>query len=315
MTFLAAHYLWLLLLVAAGAVAYVWLQRRRRHYAVAFTNLELLASVAPRRPGWRRHIAAGALALSAVALVTGLARPAMAVRVPKDTATVMLVLDTSQSMSAADVSPSRISAATAAAKQFVNELPDHLQVGLVMFDRSTRLIAAPTDNKTVLLQALDNPTLGPGTATGEAVYTALDAIKTAQVGAARKAKTSAIVLLSDGVTTLGRPVEEAAAAAAQAAVPINTIAFGTADGVVDVGGRTVPVPSDPTTMASVAEISSGKFFEAVTAQQLRSVYSDIGARVGYDTEQREVGMRFVGFGTLLLFAGVAMSLIWTGRLL
>lgn len=315
MTLLAAHYLWLLLLLGAAVAAYVFLQSRRRHYAVTFTNLELLASVAPRRPGWRRHMAAAALALSAAALIIGLARPVVALRVPKDTATVMLVIDASASMDASDVAPSRIQAATDAAKQFLAELPDRFRVGLVAFDRSPRLVAPPTDDKQLVRSALDALQIGPGTATGEAVFVALEAIDSPLGAAGPRENPGAIVLLSDGVTTVGRPVEVAAAAAADAKVPISTIAFGTPNGTVDVNGREVPVPSDPQTMASVAETTSGQFFEAVTGEELRSVYADIGSRIGYETEQREIGMRFVGLGTILLFAGAALSLIWSGRLL
>lgn len=317
MSFLAAGRLWLLVLVAALAGAYVVIQRRRPSYAVRFTNLELLASVAPRRPGWRRHVPAAAMALALAALVVGLARPARDERVAKEAATIMLVVDTSISMNATDVSPSRIEAATSAARGFVGDLPSRLLVGLVGFDRDTRVLASPTRDHATVKAALANLTVGPGTAAGDGIYAALDAISGAGAGAGATTtgQTAAIVLLSDGVTTVGRPVEQAAAAAAEQGVPVSTIAFGTDSGTVEVLGRSIPVPADPETMASVARATGGRSFEAASAGQLRSVYDDIGTRVGFDIEKRDVGFTFVAIGVVLLLAALAASLVWTSRIL
>ncbi|MDP9387337.1 MAG: VWA domain-containing protein [Actinomycetota bacterium] len=316
MSFLAPGWLLASILVAALAGAYVVLQRRRRHYAVRFTNLELLASVAPRRPGWRRHVPAAVMALAALVLVVGLARPVRDVRVPKEEATVMLVLDTSASMDATDVAPSRLEAAIDAGTEFVAGLPDRLLVGLVAFDGTPRVVAAPTSDHELVERSLRQLSTGPGTAAGEGLYTALDAIDAARAEASEASGTAAaIVLLSDGVTTVGRPVEQAAAAAAERGVPVTTIAFGTDEGVVEVAGRVFPVPSDPLTMAAVAETSGGRFFAAFSGDELRDVYDDIGTRVGYDVEQREVGMAFVALGAVLLMAALGAALVWTGRIL
>jgi Ca-activated chloride channel family protein len=307
MRFLSSERLWLLLLVAGLAAAYVVLQRRRRHYAVRFTNLDLLASVAPRRPGWRRHLSAGLLGLALVGVVLGLARPVRDERVPKEAATVMLVVDTSVSMEATDVEPDRLRAAKEAATTFVRGLPDGLLAGLVAFDGSTRLLAPPTADHDAVERAVAGLSTGPGTAAGEGVYAAL--------GAITDKRSAAIVLLSDGVTTVGRPVEEAASAAAREGVPVTTIAFGTDEGTVEVQGQVVPVPADPATMSAVAEATGGMFFEAFSAEQLEDVYRDIGRRVGYEVEQREVGTTFVAAGFVLLLAALVASLLWTGRIL
>ena len=315
-TFLAPSRLWLVLLVAALAAAYVVLSRRRRHYAVRFTNLELLASVAPKRPGWRRHVPAAAMALALLALVLGLARPARNERVPKEAATVMLVVDVSASMEATDVAPTRLAAAQAAASRFVADLPARLRVGLVAYDRTPRVLASPTADHATVTAALARLETGPGTASGEAVAVALDAIEAAQ-GAGRTAgeQTAAIVLLSDGVTTVGRPVEDAAAAASELQVPVTTIAFGTDAGTVDVQGRSIPVPADDASMQALADATGGRSFSAESAGQLRQVYADIGSRVGFTVERHEVGMTFVAMGLVLLLAAMVAALIWTGRLL
>jgi Ca-activated chloride channel family protein len=312
MTFLSPARLLLLVVVAGLAAAYVVLQRRRRHYALRFTNLDLLASVAPRRPGWRRHVPAALMALALAGFVVGLARPARDERVPKEAATVMLVVDTSISMEATDVEPNRLEAARAAGRSFVKGLPKRMEVGLVAFDRSARVLAPPTSDHAVVERAIDRLATGPGTAAGEAVFAALAAIGTVE---GEGAGTAAIVLLSDGVTTFGRPVEDAAAAAAEQGVPVSTIAFGTDEGTVEVLGQTVAVPADPQAMSAVADATGGSFFEAFSAEELKSVYDDIGKRVGYEVEQREIGMAFVAVGALLLLVALAGSLLWTGRIL
>jgi len=317
MNFLSPGRLALLLVVAALAGLYVWIQRRRRHAAVRFTNLAVLAEVAPANPGWRRHVPAAAVGLALAALVVAIAEPVHQVRVPKEAATVMMVIDVSASMDATDVSPTRLEAATAAAKTFVSDLPPQVRVGLVSFDRFARVVASPTVDHQAVLGGIDRLILGTGTATGEAIYTALDALAAANdtAGAAATSQGgSAMVLLSDGVPTVGRPVLGAAQDAAERGVPISTIAFGTADGTVTVQGRLVSVPADPDTMASVAEITSGKFFKAVSAKELRSVYKDIGTRVGYETEQRDASGPIITLAVVALLVASGLALMWNGRL-
>jgi Ca-activated chloride channel family protein len=317
MNFLSPGRLALLLVVGALAALYVWVQRRRRHAAVRFSNVALLAEIAPVRAGWRRHVPAAAMALAMAALVVAIAQPVHSVRVPKEAATVMMVIDVSASMDATDVSPSRLEAATAAAKTFVADLPPQVRVGLVSFDRIARVIASPTVDHQSVLDGIDRLILGTGTATGDAIYTAIDALAAANdtAGAAATPQGgSAMVLLSDGVPTVGRPVLGAAQDSAREGVPISTIAFGTADGTVTVQGRMVSVPADPDTMASVAEITSGKFFKAVSAKELRSVYKDIGTRVGFETEQRDASGPILTVAVLALLAACGLALLWNGRL-
>jgi Ca-activated chloride channel homolog len=317
MNFLSPGRLALLLVILALAGLYAWIQHRRRHAAVRFTNLSVLAEVAPPNPGWRRHVPAAAVGLALAALVVAIAEPVQQVRVPKEAATVMMVIDVSASMDATDVSPSRLEAATAAAKTFVSDLPPQVRVGLVSFDRIARVVASPTVDHQAVLDGIDRLILGTGTATGEAIDTALDALAAADDTAGAAATTqggSAMVLLSDGVPTVGRPVLGAAQDAADEGVPISTIAFGTADGTVTVQGRLVSVPADPDTMASVAEITSGKFFKAVSAKELRSVYKDIGTRVGYETEQRDASGPVLTLAVIALLAASGLALFWNGRL-
>lgn len=316
MTFLAPGRLVLLLVVAALAAAYLVLLRRRPEYAVRFSNLELLASVAPRRPGWRRHVPSAVMALALAGLVIGLARPARDIRVPKEAATVMLVIDVSASMQATDVAPTRLEAATDAALSFVEDLPDRLRLGLVAFDRSTRVVSPPTTDHAAVESGIRGLTTGPGTAAGDAIFLALDSITSAGgAGTTEGRQTAAIVLLSDGVTTVGSPVDEAAQAAVEQGIPVTTIAFGTDEGTVEFAGRIIPVPADPAAMSDLADVTGGAFFEAASGEELKGVYEDIGSRVGYTTEQREIGMTFVAVSVVLLVGALAAALVWTNRLL
>jgi Ca-activated chloride channel family protein len=319
LNFLSPERLWLLLGVAAVVGTYVVLQRRRRHYAVRFTNLDLLAAIAPKRPGWRRHVAAAALLGALATLVVGFARPTWAERVSREEATVMLAIDVSASMQAVDVTPSRIAAAQKSAREFANQMPPRFRLGLVAFDGNARVLVPPTTDHAEVTAAIKRLQLGPRTAAGEAVYVALDAIEAATTSTTKPAaagKTTAkIVLMSDGVTTTGRPVTQAAAAAKAAGVPVSTIAFGTDTGTVTIGGETIPVPVDRASLQGLASDTGGTFFEAASGKELSAVYHDIGTSLGYTTQRHEVTAVFTGFALLLAAAGMVAGMVWGGRLL
>ncbi|HEV7886088.1 MAG TPA: VWA domain-containing protein, partial [Acidimicrobiales bacterium] len=312
MSFLAPGRLWLFVAVAAVAAAYALLQRRRRHYAARFTNLDLLASVAPKRPGWRRHVAAGLLVAALASLVLGFARPTRVDRVPRREATVMLAIDVSASMQADDVKPTRLAAAQQAATDFTKHLPARFRLGLISFDGVARVLVPPTTDHGEVATAIANLKLGPRTAAGEALYAALDTLASS---GADKNSAARIVLMSDGATTAGRPPAQAAAAAAEAKVPVSTIAFGTDTGTVDIQGRTIPVPVDRDSLREVANTSGGKFFEAASGEELAAVYKDIGSTVAYRTVRHEITATLTGLGLVLLAAGLIAGLAWSGRVL
>jgi len=317
MSFLAPSRLLLLAAVAALAIGYLALQVRRRHYAVRFTNLDLLESVAPRRPGWRRHVAAGAVGLALIAFVVSLARPVRAEQVARKRALVVLVLDTSASMDATDVAPSRIAAAVTNAESFVDGLADDAEVGLVTFNEDTNVVAAPTTDHELVTTALERVQTQPGTAGGEGIYAALDAIEGARAesGASARKTGATIVVLSDGETDVGRSLDDAAAAAADAGVTVNTISFGTDGGSISLNGQTVSVPANPSALQAVAETTGGSFFEAASADELRAVYQDIEQDIGYKTEQREILRFFVGLGFVALLAAAVAAMVWNARFL
>ena len=237
-------WLWLLLVVAALVVAYVFAQRRRSQYAVRFATLPMLEKVAPKRPGWRRHAPAFAFLAALVVLTIAIARPVADVRVPRERATVVVAMDVSNSMAATDVAPNRFEVAKEAAAEFVNSLPEQFNVGLVSFARTANVVAAPSTNHQAAVDAINRLTLTDSTAIGEAVMTSLQAVRSLDADAANDPPPTRIVLLSDGGNTSGRPIDEAAEAATQAGVPVSTIAYGTPEGTVELDGRSVPVPAD-----------------------------------------------------------------------
>jgi Ca-activated chloride channel family protein len=312
--------LWLLLLLAVAALVglYVLLQLRRKRYAARFTNVALLGSLVPKRPGWRRHLAFGLVALALAALVVSLAVPSAEVRVPRERATVIMAVDVSLSMKATDIDPTRFQAMQTAAKQFVDVLPARINLGLVSFAGTATTLVPPTTDRGQVRTAIDHLQLAEATAIGEAVFTSLSAIENYQDSLdtpSRDLPPARIVLLSDGYNTVGRDDTQAIDAATSAKVPVSTIAFGTDYGTLDLNGETVPVPVDRATLKKIADETGGSYSQAASAGELEKVYADLGSQIGYTTEPHDISPWFVRTGVFLAFLGAVLSLLWTQRLL
>jgi Ca-activated chloride channel family protein len=317
MHFLSPAWLVLLVPVAVLLAAYVIVQLRRKQYVARFSNLELLGSVAPRRPGWRRHLTFALLLVGLTVLSIGVARPSAAVKVPRERATVILAIDVSLSMQATDVLPSRIKAAQQAAKTFIGLLPPRINLGLVSFARTASVIVPPTLDRDALKRGVDALRLQNYTAIGDAVFSSLDAITVfsrSNTPQGEKPPPARIVLMSDGSNTVGRSLSSAADAAKKANVQVSTIAFGTDTGTVTYDGETIPVPADKQALRQLAEATGGSFHTATTVNELESVYKDIGSQIGYSTEHRDISWRFLLAGVLLLLVAGGASLLWAGRL-
>ena len=312
--FLEPQWLLALLPVFLLAGGYVWRQFRRRSYAMRFTNVDLLRTLAPKGLGWRRHVSATAFLLSLLVLGAALARPSVDEQEPLERATVMLAIDVSLSMEADDVAPTRIEAAQEAAKAFVNELPPTYNLGLVSFAKAANVLVPPSKDRASVNTAIDALTLAEATATGEAVFTSLDAIRTVPADGANGAPPARIVLLSDGYRTSGRSIEDAATAAEQANVPVSTIAFGTDTGVVDIRGNLQRVPVDRLSLQQLADQTKGYFYEAASVGELKKVYEDMGSSIGHRVEPREVTQWYAGAALLFGLVAAALSLVWTSRL-
>jgi Ca-activated chloride channel homolog len=318
MTFQAPLWLLGLLVVVALVALYVVLQLRRKAYAARFTNVALLGTLVPKRPGWRRHVAFGLLATALAVLVASLAVPSTEVRVPRERATVIMAVDVSLSMQATDVQPDRFRAMQTAAKEFVDVLPERINLGLVAFAGTASTLVTPTTDRQQVRTAIDNLDLAESTAIGEAVFTSLTAIENYQSSIdvpSEELPPARIVLLSDGQTTVGRDDSQASDAAKAAGVPVSTIAFGTDYGTLDIDGETVPVPVDRAALEEIADDTGGSFSEAASAAELEDVYADIGSQIGYTTEPQDISPWFVRAGVVLALLGVGLSLFFTNRLL
>ncbi|MEO7352692.1 MAG: VWA domain-containing protein [Marmoricola sp.] len=314
MSFLAPWWLLLFVPVALLAVAYVLQHRRRSRYAVRFASLPMLERLVPRRPGWRRHLPAALLLLAFAALALAVARPEADVRVPRKNATVIVAIDVSISMRATDVPPSRVAAAAAAARRFVEGLPGGIKAGLVTFSGRTAVRAAPTTDRQEVDAALQSLTLSTRTAIGEGVFTSLDEIRSTALQAGEKRVPATVVLLSDGTNTTGRTPAEAAVASRAAGVPVSTIAYGTPQGTVELEGQVIAVPVDKLTLATLARDTGGHAYTAQTSEELNHVYDDIRSTIGFRSETREITQYFAGLALVLGLVAAALSLRWFSRL-
>jgi Ca-activated chloride channel family protein len=306
-------------------------------YAVRFTNVDVLAGVVGQRI-WRRFIPLALFLLALTSLCVALARPQHTTLVLKDRATVILVVDVSRSMESTDVKPSRIGAATAAVRLFLDKVPSRLQIGLIAFAGDPAVAAPPTTDHSLVRQALDTiewyPSFG-GTAIGDALAEAVrlgqEAVgagngNLASVTTAPKPSTHGLVsilFLSDGAQTRGTllPLEGADRAKA-AGIPVYTVALGTPNGTLQFGGglapgafsRSVPVPPDPATLRAIANHTGGQFFEARNAKSLRAAYSSLGSRLGRKPGRSEITFAFLLAAAGLLIGAGILSAAWSPRL-
>ena len=304
---------WLLLLVpvVALAIAYVAQLRRRSTYAVRFAALPMLSRLVPRRPGWRRHLPATLLLLAFAALGLAAARPQVEMEVPRETATIVVTIDTSLSMRQTDVPPNRLDAASAAAAQFIEGLPERFNVGVVTFSGTTAVLAQPTTDHRQAAATLRNLTLESRTAIGEGVFTSLRVVEAQSVLIPEGEDVPAhVVLLSDGRNTFGRLPSEAARAADRAGVPVSTISYGTPPD----RDSSYAMSADTESLAELAEETGGTAYTAEDRAQLSGVYDDIRSSIGYRTEPVEVTQYVAAIALLAGLVAAALSLRWFVRL-
>jgi Ca-activated chloride channel family protein len=298
MSFRWPELLWAVLLVPLVLLLWMRGERRRGRRAAVFGNPALLPNMVTDRPGWRRVLPVILYLLAATVLLLALARPEATAQVPREEATIMLVVDTSGSMLNTDVPPSRIEAARKAAGVFLDQIPDPVRVGLVTFARSPSVQALPTTDRDAVRNALATVRLRGGTAVGDAILRALQASRLPSGGAGERPPT-AILLLTDGRNTTGVAPVTAAQQARQEEVPVFTVAI-----------APEPLPE----LQQVAEASGGQAFAAPTSEELTAVYRDLGTRLAYVEEKRELTSYFMGGAAVLLLLGAAASIAWFLRL-
>jgi Ca-activated chloride channel homolog len=327
--------LWTLLLVPVALAAYLLAQRRRSRYTVRFTNLDLLANVVSAKPGWRRHLPPALYLLALAALLVSLARPQALTLVPKEQATIILVMDVSGSMNATDVEPTRLVSSQRAAAGFIEQLPEKFRIGIVSFASTAQTLTRPTSDRAAVYDAIESLHAEGATAMGDGIERALDVKRPPTPSSTGSAARPApgpragqgtgdeaplvVLLLSDGANTQGRTQPmEAAADAKELGVPVFTIALGTEQGMVDVPDETgnlrrIPVPPDKLTLQRIAETTGARFFAAPSSDDLKEVYRQLGSKIGFVREEQEVTVVFAATGLMFLVAGAAMSLVWFSR--
>lgn len=332
MSFEAPEFLAVLLLVPLAAVGYWLLQRRPARFAVRYTNLDVLASVAGGRRAWRRHLPAALVLTSLAALGVAFARPTVDVKKPNERASVVLVVDVSGSMRATDVKPTRLAAAKNAMRSFLERAPDSLRVGVVSFSDEPQVVVSPTLDRKLLAQGIDILGPGFGTAIGDGLARAVDLARSAtgETGETGEAPSqpvrdekgrslASILLLSDGAQTRGLLSPGQGAERAQlAGIPVFTVALGTDAGTIVAGPpgqeQVIPVPPDRETLAAIAEYTGAESFDAESADALEKVYAGLGSRVGREERPSEVTAMFVAAGALLLAGAAGLSLLGAPKL-
>jgi Ca-activated chloride channel family protein len=329
MSFEAPALLLGLLLVPLAAVGYWLMQRRRAAYALRYSNLAVLSTVAGRRRSWKRHVPAALMLAALTALCVAFARPTVTVKTPDERASVVLVVDVSGSMRATDVKPSRLAAAKNAMRTFLDRAPDSLRVGVVAFSDEPQVVVSPTADREALTQGIELLGPGFGTAIGDALDRAVELARTATGEAGTSAPSpvkdekgrslASILLLSDGAQTRGLLSPGQGAQRAQTAgIPVFTIALGTDGGTILAGPpgqeQLIPVPPDRETLGAIAEYTGAEAFDAQSADAVEKVYGGLGSRVGRQDRPREVTSAFVAAGAILLAGAVGAAVVTAPRL-
>ncbi|MCC6532493.1 MAG: VWA domain-containing protein [Burkholderiales bacterium] len=347
MRFLWPDSLWLLLVVPLLVAAYVWVLRRRKKSALRYASLTLVRDAIGRGQWLRRHLPALSLLLAVTCALLGLARPSALFTLPDEHQTIVLAMDVSRSMRAADIEPTRLGAAQNAVKEFIKELPPNLRVGIVTFAGTAAVVQTPTQNRDELLAAVDRFQLQRQTAIGSGLLMALSVLlpdsgidleedlfdsafsrrsAAALAGATQGQRkdfkpvppgsytAGAIVLLSDGRRTMGPDPIKAAKMAAERGVRVHTIGFGTASGgPVDFEGMSIYMRFDEEALKAIAGITEGQYSHAGSAADLHKVYRELTAKLVLERRQTELTALFGAAAALLALVAAALSLLWFHR--
>jgi Ca-activated chloride channel family protein len=328
--FTAVVWLGFLAVVALLVLGYVLVQRARHKRMLQFGNMAILERVAPSRPSPMRHAPIALILVGLVLLTIAAAGPTAVQKVPRNRATVVLVMDVSLSMEATDVPPNRLQVAQKAGKDFVDGLTPGINLGFVTFAGTASVMVSPTTNREAVKHSIDNIKLAERTATGEGVLTALQSIDTlaAVLGGAETPPPARVVLMSDGKQTVpdDKDVDNprhgftAARLAKNKGIPVSTISFGTEWGTVEIpdsdgkGSQRVKVPVDNDSLREIAELSGGDFYTASSLAELTAVYDTLEEQIGYETTRGDASRPWLLLGMLAIAAGVVVSLLYRQRL-
>ncbi|MCC7328394.1 MAG: VWA domain-containing protein [Burkholderiales bacterium] len=347
MTFLWPGLLWLLGAVPLLVLVYLWLLRRRKQLSVRYASLAMVKDALAAGPSWRRHIPPILFLTALTLLIVAIARPQAVITLPSQHETIILAMDVSGSMRAADVEPNRLVAAQNAARAFVNDQPQHMRVGIVSFAGTAAVVQAPTKNRDDILAAIDRFQLQRGTAVGSGILVSLktifpdaefdlrswnprgDQAKSTPLDRAGKGEkpavqpvppgsynSAAIILLTDGQTTTGPDPIEAARMAAERGIRVFTVGVGTEKGeMIGAEGWSMRVRLDEAALKQIANVTQGEYFYAGTAADLKKVYASLSSKLVFEARQTEITSLFAAVAALFAVLAAALSMLWFGRIM
>lgn len=337
MEFLWPFMLWLLLLIPVFVLAYVWAQRRRQRYALRYASLSMVKQALGRGPGLRRHIPPLLFLLGLTAMIVGLARPEALVQVPAAEGTVILTLDTSGSMAADDLLPSRMEAAKTAARAFVHRQPKSIRIGIVSFSDDAFLVQAPTTDQDAVLAAIDRLYPQRGTAIGRGLIASvntlfentpssgdpadpnsrpssesLDSLPTLPKGTFASA---VVILLTDGENNQGPDPVDISQQVADRGIRVYTVGVGSPEGsILHIAGRSIRTRLDEDMLKQIAQTTNGDYYNATREGELEAIYEKLGTQLVLRTERTEVTAALTGLAAVLSIVGGILSLLWFNRL-
>jgi Ca-activated chloride channel family protein len=337
MSFIWGRFVWLLLLVPVLIGVYILMQRRRQKYALRYASLSLVKEAIGRGPGKRRHIPPLLFLVGIAVMCVGVARPAATIMLPSEQGTIILTMDVSGSMRADDIKPSRLEAAKAAARTFVEKQPQNVHIGVVSFSDNPAVVQAPTTDHQAVLAAINRLTPQRGTGIGRGILASLDAIfetpgatpiPPSRDPFSRLQPTptftpvphgtyapAVIILLSDGQNNVAPAPLDVVAQAVGRGVRIYTVGVGSPQGaVLHVEGFSMRVRLDEDTLKHIAEKTDGSYFKADSESDLRDIYGKLGTQLVFKPEQTELTAFFTGFAAVLLLVAGMLSLLWFNRL-
>jgi Ca-activated chloride channel family protein len=346
MNFLWPSLLWTLLLLPLLVLLYLWLLRRRKQAVLPYADLGLVKQALGRGGAWKRHVPPTLLLLSLAALLLASARPTAVMTLPLAEQTIILAMDVSGSMRAADVQPTRLVAAQNAAKAFLTDLPRDVRVGVVAFAGTAAVVQAPTFSREDVVAAIDRFQLQRATAIGSGIVLSLATIfpdagidlsqvtgqrpmpqalgDTNNENKAREFKpvepgsyaSAAVILLTDGQRTTGPDPVESARMAAERGVRVYTVGIGTKEGdTIGFEGWSMRVRLDEETLKTIADLTRAEYFYAGTAADLKKVYQTLSSRLVMEKKETEITALFAALGAALALAAAALSLWWFGRVM
>jgi Ca-activated chloride channel homolog len=329
MTFEWPLALLLLTVLPLLAGVYIWMQSRRRQYALRYASVSLVAQAVGKGPGVKRHVPAVLYLLAMGALIFALARPQATIPVPQNSGTIILSIDVSGSMFAQDVEPNRMEATKDAVREFVQEQPRGVKIGIVSFSDFGALVAPPTDDRRSVIDAISRLRPQRGTNIGAGLQVALDAIYEDQSDGQpivtgmptptpmpnASIPSASIVLLSDGQSNTGPDPLEVAREAVELGIKVYTVGIGTPEGtILQIQGRNVFTRLDEATLKAVADMTGGRYYQAQNKDELKDIYEDLARERTIENEETEITFAFAGVALLMSMLAGALGLVWFNRL-